>query len=651
MKRLSFSLIILFIVSCFSHGQQDDLILQHESIISFTLESVLEIKATTSGPVEAARFFYRHKGIEEFQVRNLDLIEEKTHLYYFDTSQLPTLDFEYYLSAVIKDKEVTLPQRAPASYFYASGESLEPIPEVPEEFPDIEDEAKKFKVRFPVNVMGSVQTTVKTQEEYGEEKQVDASGNLRVSAALSRGNTNANLDSNFSYTNVPYGEESNIDISDMMLVISRGNHMLSAGDININESEFTVYGLGRRGVEYTYRGNKTSVYLFDVSSQQYTGFKGFGIPKSQISIIGGSVGYRFFKDMVSLKAIYLSGKDDPSLGVNIGYDYFNTKRQGRVFAIVEEANLFQNSLTIQGEYARSNYDGNLEDEKGSVSDDAWRMGVNFSKGIFSIGGRFQCVGDEFNPIGHQYFTNDRKGYDANIGFNFGRINIMGAYISSNDNVSSDPSTYTTKNDIGNLNLMWAMTDKVSLNLGYRRNSQDTSCENGEQIFMQDSLSDEISGSMALNLSQSVNINLSVVNSIMSSQNNPDMDTSNLTVNLGGSLRFKQFLSLMPSLGYSQNHDKFSDEKMQTVNAFISGELSFIAQVLTTSFSGSFTYSDSDLMGNSTAYNLSSNLNIYLNNLLKTGNFVLSLRGNYNRTEMSDYTNSYYSLMAQLDFSI
>jgi len=51
-----------------------------------------------------------------------------------------------------------------------------------------------------------------------------------------------------------------------------------------------------------------------VSSQQIKGFNGFGIPKSNANVLGGAVGYKFLRDMIFLKAVYLAGKDDPNQG-------------------------------------------------------------------------------------------------------------------------------------------------------------------------------------------------------------------------------------------------------------------------------------------------------------------------------------------------
>ena len=196
----------------------------------------------------------------------------------------------------------------------------------------------------------------------------------------------------------------------MTVSVVHDRHSLKAGDVNITESEFTVQGLGRRGLEYAYSGAKASVHVFDINSQQPRGFDGFGIPRAALNIFGGAVGTKLLKDTVSLKAVYLSGKDDPTRGVNVSESYFNARgRKGSVFALVEETSLFQNKLTLGAEYARSDYDGDIGDQSGSRRDSAWRVGGTFQSGIVQAGAVYRSIGGAFNPIGFQYFCERPKG--------------------------------------------------------------------------------------------------------------------------------------------------------------------------------------------------------------------------------------------------
>ena len=622
----------------------------HSPVTDFEHGGVIEFRAGSSPDVDGVLIYYRYEGISEFQVRSFEKEEGLGFLFLFDTSQLPGLEFEYYLEAQKGEKTLRMPDNAPADVFNVVGESAEPIPDIPEEFPSVEEEVKKSKFKLPLNITGSIETKIHDPQATPDVKKTRANGNIRVFTSYDKNDLRVNFDSNFSYTNTPYEGNKNIDLSNMALSINKGNHTLTAGDININESEYSVSGLGRRGMEYSFNNQKMYLHVFDVNTQQPLGFQGFGFPKSQISIFGGAMGYKLFKDAVSLKAIYLTGKDDPSAGRNVGYDSFTTARKGSVIALVEETMLFQNKVVLNGEFARSGYDGDLDDEQDIISDNAWRLGGNVALSIFSLSGNYHHIGKDFNPIGYQYFTNNKKGYDTNLGLNFGKVSLNGTYAFTRDNVEDDPTEATTNNTNMNSSLMWMISDKVSFNFGYSRNKQKTSILQGMIPYDQDSLTGQFTGSLSMMLSGAANISLSVTNSGMSSKNNPQMDNLNLTVNLGGSLRAGNILAIMPSFSYSEMTNKFLDETTRTYNTFINTEINFIQQVLALSFNGSYTRSEGGPMTDSSTFNILGNLNLSLQRIINLGNIILSLRGNYNRMQMASFTNSYFTLMLQTDFS-
>lgn len=623
------------------------LIIEHTPVVRFTHGEKLEMRGAVKGEVEWMRFYFRYKDVQQFQVRNMDK-GNGFYVYEFDTSVLPELEFEYYLSAKVKDKIINYPADAPSQTVKVFGESREPLPEIPQEFPSPEEEEKKFKL--PLSVNGSVQNRISRKEEVEDEKRTTATGNLKVFHSSHReGALSFDFDSNFSYTNTPLEGDKDFDLSNMMLSLSKENHTLKAGDININESEYTVSGLGRRGMEYTFDNQKAYFHIFDVSSQQPKGFKGFGIPKSNISILGGAIGYRFFNDKISLKAIYLTGKDDPSQGVNTGSSPYYQSRKGDVMAIVEETKLFENKLNLKAEFARSKYDGDLTDDVSAQSDNAYNLGAGFNYGGFNIGANYRYTGKNFNPIGMQSFTNNRKGYQASIGITKGILNLTGGFVSEQDNVKDDPKENTTKNEGGNANLSLTFSQKISLSIGYKRGKQKT--YQGEvEIMQQDSLTDEYSVTLNLNLSSSANITLSAVNSSLSSKNNPENDTSTFTANLGGAFRAGEIFTLNPTLGYSKATNKFTNAETLTYNSLVTSELAFIPRVFSILFSGSYSRTELAPDNISNIMDLSGGLNFYLDKLIKIGSVIFSLKGSYKESEMAGVKQSDYKIFFQGDFS-
>jgi len=644
---LHFFLFFMFTLSSLSaHEVEAYPIIEHIPISTFTYGEKIEIKVTVKEEVEWMKFFFRYQGVKQFQIRNIKK-ENTSYVYEYDTSKLPGLEFEYYLAVKINNKISYYPLNAPEEFFKVVGESEEPLPEIPEEFPSPIEEEKK--VRLPLSINGSIQNSIAEKNPLPDEKKTNASGNLRIFQTYSKGNFTVDFDSNFNYSNTPLPEDSNFDLSNMMLSVSKDNHTLRTGDINVNESEFTVYGLGRRGIEYTFNNQRAYFHLFDVSSQQPKGFKGFVVPKSDISILGGVAGYKVLNETISFKAIYLTGNDDPNKGVNVETSPLFQSRKGNVMSLVEETRLFENKLNLKAEFARSSYDENLEDDMEAVSDNAYNIGGTFSYGVINIGANYKYIGKEFNSIGYQYLTNDRKGYVTNIAFAYKRFNLTGAYIIQQDNVKDDPIEYTTKDKNVRVNLSLGISENVSLNLGYRRDKQNT-CQDEMEIPLQDSLSDEYSAGLNLYLTQSASINISLINSDSTSENAPGNDTSSLTLNLGGSFRAGENLSFNPSFGYAKMTNKFTNEQTLTYNSFLTTEIAFIPRIFSILFSGSFNRAELASDNISNVLDLSGGFNLYLEKLIKIGRIILSLRGNYKYIDMAGITESDYRMFFQCDFS-
>lgn len=618
--------------------------IQHTPISSFEYGTVISIAAQMPPEVGSVLFLFRHEGIPDFQARIMEKAKDNTYFLDFDTSVLPGLEFEYYLIVHIQGRDIYFPQDAPTNTYKVSGQSQEPIPDIPMDFPPPEEEAKKF--RLPIEVTGSLQAQLK--KDSSQPQQNNSTANVRLFKTHNTGNYAINFDSNFNFAGQPVEGNNNVDLSNLILSVNRGSHTLRAGDITVNESEYTVYGLGRRGVDYSFNNQKTSVHVFNINAQEPKGFNGFGIPRQGISILGGTVGQNLFNDAYTFKLIYVTGKDDPQKGVNVGASDLFSSRKGNVISLFQEARLFQNRMLINAEIAHSNYDDNLADEQGTTPDNAMKIGGSYAHGILFIGVNYSYIGKDFNSIGYQYFTNNRKGLQTNLSLNLGKVTISGGYNNATDNVENIPSEYTTQSQDGSLNVMWNISEKYSLNVGYRRNNQDTSIDEGENIFNQDSLSDEFTSSFSMYFSEALNLSLSATYADLDSQNFPQNSSSNLTMNLGGMWHIGQIVTLMPNFGYTEAKNKFSNEKMQSYNTFLTSEIFVWPQVVSLTLTGSY-MNNKIPGGDSENLALSGNINFHLNRFLNFGNFILSIRGDYSEAKMPGFSDSTFTSLLQLDF--
>ncbi len=625
----------------------ESMLIEHTPVASYRTGENLTIAARAPG-ARGMKVLFRFPGVDAFQVRKMIRGAGDDFTYALDTREVTGASFDYYVEAERKGEIAFLPAGAPAAFFTAAGEGG-PAPEVPDDLPS--PAPAEGKVTWPVSLTGTAQAVLHEKDESATPKDLPVAGNVRLAADYRKGDTNVVFDSTFNYSNTPVPGEKNIDLSNMAVSVVHDRHSLKAGDVNITESEFTVQGLGRRGLEYAYSDAKASVHVFDINSQQPRGFDGFGVPRAALNIFGGAVGYKFLKDAVSLKAVYLSGKDDPTRGINVSESYFNARgRKGNVFALVEETSLFRNKVTLGAEYARSDFDGDISDTTASRRDSAWRVGGTFRSGIVQAGAVYRFIGGAFNPIGFQYFANDRRGLEANVGLSKGRFSLSGTFQSMQDNVKDDAERDTTANTNGNLSFMWTVSDKVSLNLGYQRSEQDTSRENATPLFPQDSRTEQVSGAVMVSFSPSASLNLQLANATASSKSSPPCNNTGLNLNLGGAFRVGSILSISPTLGYANAKNRFTGERQLTYNSFLSAEVTIVPEWFTTSLQGGYSRSDNGSMGTTDALNVSGMLSLQMKKLIKAGTTTLSLRGNYGRTKMTGYSNTVSAILAQCDFS-
>lgn len=620
----------------------------HNPPESFIHGEKIRIAAWIEEDAEFVRLHYRSAGIEEFQVRKMISSESGEHIHRLDTTDLPGLILEYYLEASVAGRRVCLPANAPESFMTVEGSSREEIPEVPKDLPDPLSHKKKFE--WPLNITGSVDYPV-WEDGPVADPVMQSAGNIALDLRMGQDPRSYVLSANTSYTNQPFPGEPHFNLSNMLLTLTSRQHSLKAGDLFIQETEYTATGLGRRGVSYAFDNNKFLFRFFNVQSQQVRGFDGFGIPKPEVSLIGGIAGFRFLEDRMSVKAVYIDGKDDPRQGVNVGAAFFNAKaRKGRVLSLSPEARLLKNKMTLGGELAASNYDGDLSDEEEAKTDLAWRFGGGMNFGKVQVQSVVRRIGKDFHPIGQQYFTNDRLGHNTTVSAAFGRLNIFGTFSIARDNVGKNPESDTTENQTGNVNINWSPSRWLSMSLGYQVNSQETSREDGLVMFNQDSRMNQISGGLNLTLGSFMVLTFQASESEQSSQSNPAAAMTSRAFNLGCMFRGGRFLTFNPSVSYTHSRNPFTGHDMRMLGSFVNLNLQLVREILSTAISGSYSQTETAGFGSSENINVSGFMNLHLQKLIRVGNLVLSARGSFAQMGMGSFTQTTKAAALKCDFS-
>ena len=629
-------------------------VIEHTPITDFTRGAPLEFQARVSAPVAWLSIFLRYEGIEEFQARPMSKAADGSYALTFDTGTLPAAAFEYFLGAGTPAGTVTFPAAGRAGPLRVAGLETGPQPEVPADIaaPTAET-APAAPLPFPVKISGSARMTLKESVESAGAEDVPTAGNLRVFYTPQRlGGLGASFDSNFAYSNTPLTGAKDFDLTNMNLALYAAGHTLRAGDLTLNESDYSVQSLGRRGFEYAFDNQRAYLHVFSVNAQQVQGFKGFGLPKSGLTIAGGAAGYRFFGEALALKAVFVTGKDTPARAANVAMpaDFAGySGREGRVVAVTEEARLFRNLFNLKAEFANSRYDADTQDPAAAATDNAYTLGGGLTAGFLNAAVTYRYIGRDFNSIGLPYIAPNRRHLEASFGLARGPFSLTGVVRTQRDNVKDDPLSATTRDQGGDLNLSVALSTRAQLMFGYRRGRQETD-PGLTSAFAQDSAMDELTGTMNVMLGASSSVNLSVISSTLDSRASPEAAGSALTVNLGAALRAGEILSLSPMMGVSRRKDKLTGATLNTYNALAVGELFVLPRAWSLFFSASFNRADIAAGSRSEMLDVLAGLNFYFNRLLKVEGLLLAFKGNYRQMDAAGVRTSEWRALAQVDFA-
>ncbi|MFO7981701.1 MAG: hypothetical protein R6V00_12855 [Candidatus Aminicenantes bacterium] len=625
-----------------------DQIITHTPVKEFKQGEKLKVAVQTQKEIEWMMFFYRTEGWDQFQVRKMEKSSETSYSYLFDTSQLVFSRFDYYLSYKSNHEILTYPKKAPEETFQVSGKIKEEssLPSAGK----IETEKKGFKLPEWLYINGSLQQEIWDKDGSMEGEQTfTADGNLNVSQSFQKENFQINLNMNTRSANHPLDGNQNFQLSRLKLSAKSQRHSLKIGDISLTGgSDYTVFGLGRRGAEYQFQNQKFLFHLFDISSQQQQGWEGL-VPQSDLNLYGGMVGYRLFKQKLTLKAVYLSGKDNPAEGRNVAGLSLD-KREGNTWALIEDLKIFDDKLKLFGEFAQSWHDDNLEDEEAGKRDAAWKIGGNLSHGIFELSATYKNIGKDFNPIGHQYFINDRKGYQTRLGISSKKINVNLSYLDERNNIEEDPDRLTSYSKLGSAYLSLVIFKWFSFNSSYQINQLKTYSRENKKGLFRDLSTNDYSLGFNFILSPSSVIDLSAIYSEIQSSSNPASDSAVLTTNLGGNIKLCKNLSFYPFLSYSLSRNEITNVETEIYNSFLSAELALIPSVISVSTSSSFNRTTTG-SENIDSLNISSYLNFYMGSLIKQlANAVVCLRGDLRKVDNADHSEIYETVFLQFNFS-
>lgn len=599
--------------------------------------NALNIKIDTQTGEKEFYIYYRADGVKHFQVRKMSRDKEGKVYYRLSTDNLYGKNLEYFIveskdrvsdsiSPVFTIKGFTRSE-SPDIYFQDSGT-------VPES-----TQPKKDPLFFKIGASLSTVTQIHDKTEVPGEK-FDANGNLRLYKNVYNEDYQFDFDSNFTYMHNPAENEKKINLSSMKIAFKKGIHTMEAGDLSISGTEFTTSYLNRRGFYYQMDGKNLYLSSFCANSQQKTGFDGFGVPSSNAFLVGATAGVNvgtIFKG----RGMFLAGKDNAdSKTISMVEDPY---REGSLYSIWGEFNLFENHLTLKGEFSRSNLGkGSDKENLEKESDTAWQVGGDFNYNVVNAHVDYKKVGDKFGSIANLFLETDWEGLASNVGLMIKSFSLNVRYTDRKTYLNSEIQPMLHTKNLGT-DLNWLVANHIQLGAEFSVDNLEYDKSTGLQTGSEDMSTTRYAGTLGF---------ISGSNSIMFKLGKTESKTfsSNIDASVAMSLKLGTFFSLSPTLSY-QSTENFSDDSTSKIyNAFVTSELTFIPQLFSLTLTGSWTKTDNTFT-DSTVLSLQGNANLYLAKIFKNKvQATLSLKGKYDDYKNGDTEDNNITVYLQADLS-
>jgi len=581
---------------------------------------------------------YRTDGLKHFQVRRMEVDKEGNIYYRLSTANLYGKDIQYFIvesnnsvsdsiSPVFTVSGFT-DRESPEIYFLDAGSGAEG-----------EDGASKNPLFFKLGASLSADARIHDDSDFPGKK-FDANGNVRVYRNISNENYQFDFDTNFTYTHNPSEEESKVNLSNMKVAFKKGSHFFEAGDLSINRTDFTTSYLSRRGLHYELDGKTLYFSSFFTNSQEKKGFDGFGVPPSAAYIFGATGGVNI-GTIIKVRGMFMTGKDNMDSKTVISTE--DAYREGSLYSIWGEFNLFKNHLVLKGEYSRSSFGKAEEKDKVEKEDDtAWRGDMDFNYGIITAHFDYKKIGGKFNSIANLFLENDWEGLAGNITMMIKSFTLNTRYTDRKTNLSSEVQPMLhTRNAAADFS--WLIANHFQLGGEVSLDNLDYDKSSGLQVGTDDMDTIRYSATLGY-IAGSNGITFKI------GKTESKNFTSNIDASAALNLRFGTFLTLNPTLSY-QSTENFSDNSTSKIyNAYLNSELTFIAELLSLSVTGSWTKTDNTFT-DSTALSVGGNLNLYLAKAFNQKvQPTFSLRAKYEDYKNGDTSNSNVTFYLHADLS-
>ena len=481
----------------------------------------------------------------------------------------------------------------------------------------------------PIYVDGAFERMVHHQTPVEGERRNQASGQIRFAYQKSEDGQQVLLNARVVYTNQPFGGQPRWSLGDLQAAYAVGNHKVQAGDMMVQESEFTLAGAGRRGLDYAYTGQALGGHLFALNTQAHSGTEGLVWPVKGSEAYGGSLGYGWLNGNLRAKVVFLSGKDDPATAMNLVSAYAPTVQDGSTGSLVLDGRFFDSRLALSGEYARSLFTKDLVNAAPHLSDQAWRLSSLWADGPFSAQLGYRDVGRDFGTVGVAFFVGDRRTLNGNLGFNRATWSLSATAIDERTNPTGEPGLDQAWNQSQSLDARVGLTQTFFWRVGLRQAHQEAELISNPLIPFSNSKRTGLTTGFDVMLPPASSLAFNAQFDRLRSEGASDTTGSSTTFSLGGSLALGQRVRVSPNLSWSRTLSDPGDQKTTMENAFLDADVALIPGILGFLLNGGISRTvlvTGDVMENSVA---EGTLQFFLDAFLKgRGRASLGLKGRY-----------------------
>ncbi len=411
----------------------------------------------------------------------------------------------------------------------------------------------------------------------------------------------------------------------------------SIGDIQVNETQYTVSNLARRGGVLNLEYDNIQLNVFSVNSEQFFGLKGgIGIEgTTDDHILGVSGGVRLFDKKVGFKTIYVAGgEQESSFGI---YTTSGAKR-GDVLGFVLTTDFFEDKVKTEFEADFSKFDPDTSDEFQSKNDKAYRLKIGGFLGKYNYEAMYEYIGQDYEVIGNQGLQKDKQGVSIINGLNLGvhTINLMLSRY--NDNVKGDSLFPRIVNYQGSLDYYFNKIPNLPIGINYQKSIQESSRE-PLGTFPIDIHTDTVTGMVNYTLDR-INLGFQTSYSLLNDRTSTDNDTTTTTYTLTPSYNTTNF-SLCPSFSLNQSKIHLTGVRTDTYTINTDLRTSFFQQKVSFDVGGTYNIikADDDSIDTrnlNVNFRLVYNIKEFLNGLVKP---TIAIRGTYMKITDRVYSSS------------